>query len=204
MNQEQAAQDLALVRRVLEATQRRVDPQMFHFIIWGVIVLVWYPLDCWLDRNGGGDRQVGIAIAALVLGCVLSMVGGFLANRRTRLPAGDPTFAMRIASICWIFVGTGAACTIAAGVIGADSRWMPHLWGLIYALMLMVLGALYAPECFWLGLLALAGTLWAAANLEQAGYIIGGTIGPAAIVAGLVAEYRVRRLQREAVHVGEG
>ncbi len=204
MNEEQAARDLALVRRVIEATQRRVDPQMFHFVIWGVIVLVWYPLESWLGSHGQGEWQAAVGIAALVLGSVLSVVGGFLANRQSRLPAGDPTFALRIAYVCWVFIGTGAVCSVVGGVIGVDTRWMPHLWGLIYALMLMVLGTIYATECFWLGLFALIGTLVAAANLPLAGYIIGGSIGPAAIIAGLVAEYRVRRLQREAVHVTEG
>ena len=203
MNSQQAAQDLALVGRVLAATQRRIDPQMFHFIIWGSIVLVWYPLDSWLGSRGLSSWQHRVAISSLVLGVLLSGIGGYLANRKPRVPAVDASFAVRIALICSVFVGTGAVCTAAAGMIGLNAAWMPHLWGLIYAMMLMVLGVLYAAECFWLGLFALAGTLTAAADLPRAGYIIGLTMGPAAIISGLAAEFRVRGLRREALHVRE-
>jgi hypothetical protein len=203
MNERQATNDLALVERILDATQRRVDPQMFHFIIWGTIVLAWYPLENWLAANDRGGQAI-VAVVAISLGATLSALTGFLANRSPRLAAADPDFGSRIGLACSIFIGTGVVCSICIGVLGGDSRWTPHLWGLIYALMLMTLGVFYSAECFWFGILALAGTIVAAWRLELAGYILGFTMGPAALIPGLIAERRVRRLQRETLNVGDG
>jgi hypothetical protein len=204
MDEQQAADDLALVRRILDATHRRVDPQMFHFIIWGAIVLVWYPLDQWLEANEYRASQAPLAICALVLGSSLSIIGGYLANRRPRLVTGDPGFSTRIAAACGVFIGTGVACSVAIALSGENVRWTPHLWGLMYALMLMTLGVFYSSECFLFGLLALAGTIAAAWQRQNAGYILGLSMGIAAVIPGLMAERRVRRLQQEAVNVDGG
>ena len=204
MDADRATDDLALVRRILSATQRRVDPQMFHFIIWGILVLVWYPLDEWLGNQGFRSAQAPLGMTALAVGTLSSIIGGYLANRRPRLSAGDPGFSQRIGIACSIFIGTGVICSIAVALIGADASWTPHLWGLMYALMLMTLGVFYSSECFWFGLLALGGTIAAAARRDLAGYILGLTMGPAAIIPGLLAEWRVRRLRNETVYVGEG
>jgi hypothetical protein len=202
MNDQQAIDDLDLVRRILDNTQRRVDPQMFHFIIWGAIVTVWYPLDNWLAAHRH-DEQAIVAAVALLLGATLSILGSVLANRRPRLAASDRDFAARIGMACSVFVGTGMVCSICLGVLGG-SRWIPHLWGLLYALLLMTLGVFYSAECFWFGMLALGGTIAAAWRLDSAGYLVGLTLGPAALFPGLLAENRVRRLRDEAVDVGDG
>jgi hypothetical protein len=203
MNEQQAIDDLALVQRILDATQRRVDPQMFHFVIWGAVVIIWYPLDNWLS-NHHSDVQALVAASALLLGATLSVMAGFMANRRPRLVASDPDFASRIGMSCSVFVGTGVVCSICIGVLGADSRLIPQLWGLLYALMLMTLGVFYSADCFWFGTLALLGAMAAVGRPDLGGYLVGLTMGPAALLAGLIAERRVRRLRREAVDVGDG
>ena len=51
-----ATDDLDFLRRLLARSERRVDPHAFHFVHWGLIVLVWYPLSNALeladDRSG--------------------------------------------------------------------------------------------------------------------------------------------------------
>jgi hypothetical protein len=203
MNDRQAAEDLELVRQILDATRRRLDPQMFHFVIWGGIVVVWYPLDNWLTAEKAG-WQGTVAVMSLALGTILSVIGGVVANRRPRLPAADPDFAARILKFCSAFIGTGILCSLMLVTVIDAPQWLPHLWGFVYALSLMVLGAFYSRECFWFGLLALGGTIAAAWQREFAGYILGITMGPAALVSGLIAESRVRRMKHEAVNVGDG
>ena len=62
MDHELAARDLELIGRVLEQTRRRVDPQMFHMIVWGTIVLFWYPLMSWLQAAGRGRACVTVSL----------------------------------------------------------------------------------------------------------------------------------------------
>jgi hypothetical protein len=189
---------------VLDATRRRIDPQMFHFIIWGAIVLVWYPCDNWLAWRGAEEWQPALGVGSLLLGATLSSIGGAITNRKPRLPSGDSTLSAQIGQVVGIFIGTAVVCTLFAQFAIADMRWMIPFWGLTYALLLMVLGALYSGACFWCGLVCLAGTLASVLRLEWAGFVVGLTMGPAAIVAGILAERRVRQLQHETVHVPEG
>ena len=39
-----AAADLEYISSVIKRTQKRIDPHAFHFVLWGAIVLVCYPL----------------------------------------------------------------------------------------------------------------------------------------------------------------
>ena len=64
MDKEQLADDLHLIRRVLDQTHRRVDPQMFQMILWGVIVLVWYPLANWFELAGNHRGTIVFSASA--------------------------------------------------------------------------------------------------------------------------------------------
>src|SRR5437764_13625344 len=89
MDADRAAGALDVSRRVLETTHRRVDPHMFHFVLWGVIVLVWYPLVNWLEMRGDRHTQWIVMAVALGAGNLGSLLGEWRERRSPRLKASD-------------------------------------------------------------------------------------------------------------------
>lgn len=200
MDREQLADDLHLIRRVLDQTHRRVDPQMFHMILWGAIVLVWYPLMTWFDLHDRGTAMLVTSIAALATGCTLSTVLGARAARKPRLAAGNAHLAVQVGRLVAIFIGTGMVLSFAMPtLVKGGERYIVHAWGLIYALMLMTIGVVYSREVFWCGLPAFVAAIAALRFPSHAGYVVGPAMGIGCIVAGVIAERRVARLRGEAV-----
>lgn len=198
MDREQAARDLELIGRVLEQTRRRVDPQMFHLIIWGTIVLVWYPLMSWFEASGRGRTCLWVSVVALGSGTLLSSFLGWWYARRPRLAAANTTLARRLGQLTAIFVLTGVVLSFAVPMLAeGGGAYVPHVWGLLYALMLMTLGVIYSREFFFCGLPSLLATIAALHWVTWSGYLLGPAMGLGCIVAGTIAERRVARMRRE-------
>lgn len=196
MNPQQAAEDLRLVRSILEATHRRIDPQMFHFIIWGALVLFWYPAENWFALRGNPDGAVPVRIAAIATGAALSGLLGFIANRKPRVAGENTQLSRQLGAVVALFIGSGVAGTILIGVRHAGGEaYIPMLWGFVYALCLVTLGIFLSRDLVPCGLLALAGTGAAVALPQYGGFILGPTMGLGALVAGILAERRVARLR---------
>lgn len=197
MDREQAARDLELIGRVLDQTRRRVDPQSFHMILWGTIVLVWYPLMSWLEAAGRERTCLWVSLVAIGGGTLLSTVLGWRAGRRPRLAASNTLLAKRLGLLVAVFVATGVVLSFAVPVLAhGGGRYVPHVWGLLYALMLMTLGVFYSREFFFCGLPSLLATLAALHWVDQSGYLLGPAMGLGCIVAGTIAERRVARMRR--------
>jgi hypothetical protein len=205
MDREQAARDLELIGRVLEQTRRRVDPQMFHMIVWGTIVLVWYPLLSWLEAAGRGRACLVVSLVAIGSGVLLSAFLGWRHGRHPRLAATNTLLAQRLGQLTAIFIVTGVVLSFAVPILspGGGGRYVPHVWGLLYALMLMTLGVIYSREFFFCGLPSLLATLAALHWVDESGYLLGPAMGLGCIVAGTIAERRVARLRRESVEAAD-
>jgi hypothetical protein len=204
MDREQLADDLHVIRRVLDQTQRRVDPQMFHMILWGVIVLVWYPLMNWFDLRGNGKGMAISGIAALGFGVLASTYLGWRASRKPRIAAGNAHLASQIGKLVAIFIVTGVVLSMAVpALVRGGERYMVHLWGMIYALMLMSVGVVYSRLVFWCGVPSLLAVLVMLRFPEHAGFVVGPAMGIGSLVAGLIAERRVARLRRELPAAGD-
>ena len=204
MDRDQAAQDLEIIARVLDQTRRRVDPQMFHLIIWGSVVLVWYPLMAWFQRQGNGKAQLFLGIGALAVGTALSSWLGARASRQPRLPGANTSLARQLGRVVAIFVSVGVVLSFAIPSLVRGGEWyVAHVWGLLYALMLMTFGTFYSREVFWCGIPSLVATIVALRWPANAGFILGPAMGIGCIVAGLIAERRVARLRRETLHAGD-
>ena len=65
-----AKDDLAFIQQVVARTDQRIDPHAFHFVHWGLIVLVWYPLSNYLALEGRMTAALWVGIAAFLLGMV--------------------------------------------------------------------------------------------------------------------------------------
>src|SRR5687768_8932713 len=142
--------DLAYIRDVMERTERRIDPHAFHFVHWGLIVLVWYPLGNWFELQGRLDLVGWLVGAALALGITLGIVREALLARRPRLE-GDNTFVAQQVKVAALgHVTAAVVLTVVAPALGAfHPHHIPTVWGFAYAGMAFAVGLVYRREFLW-------------------------------------------------------
>ncbi len=190
------ADDLQFIRRIMERTQARIDPHAFHFVLWGVLVLVAYPLANWADL---ADRP-GLRNWALGAMLGLGALGSFLLEMRLKGRArieGENTFVSRqVVLLVAYHIGVASILSATGPATGfIPGPYVPVLWGLAYASMMYAIGVVYTREYMVSGFAILVGTLIALFRIEYAGMILGPFMGIGAMVPGLVAERRVARMR---------
>lgn len=192
-----ATRDLAYIRDLLERTSQRVDPHAFHYVHWGVIVLLWYPLGTWFTQRGELSALLPLGAGALALGAVLSIVREWRLARRGERQEPPTPIARQVA---WITGGAIAAGSILSAMGPAfsfiDGPDVPTVWGLVYAAMAYGIGIVYDRAFLVASAVIFAGVLAAIALPAWNGYLLGPTMGLGMIVPGLRAERRVRALAR--------
>jgi uncharacterized membrane protein YgdD (TMEM256/DUF423 family) len=194
----EAGRGLDLIRDVIARTRRRLDPHAFHFVHWGAIVLVWYPVATWLTNEGRLGAMAAVGGASIVLGFALSFVRELRLRDAPRLAGGDPSLTRQVGVIVAGNVAAGMLLSSfgpATGVI--DGPDVPIVWGLVYANLAFTTGVLYAKDFLVSGVVIFAGTLVAMLVQPYGGYVLGPVMGLGMIVPGRRAEARVRRLAEE-------
>ncbi len=217
-----AQQDLAFVKDIVEKTSRRIDAHAFHCVHWGLIVLIWYPLANWFWHQwvaakdaadaavkAGTDAtihkeamvtwltcHIGIGVASVILGTILSIVRGAKLSKKPRL-AGSNTF---ISNQLGIIAGANlVAGFILSGVAPANEfiagENVPIVWGFVYANMAFMMGVAYGRDFLISGIAIFAGCITAIFLQDYNGYILGPVMGLGMVVPGLRAEARVRQLR---------
>jgi hypothetical protein len=217
-----AQQDLAFVKDIVQKTSQRIDAHAFHCEHWGLIVLIWYPLANWFWHQwvvardaadaavkAGIDAtihkeamvtwltcHIGIGVASVILGTILSIVRGAKLSKKPRL-AGSNTF---ISNQLGIIVGANlVAGFILSGVAPANEfiagENVPIVWGFVYANMAFMMGVAYGHDFLISGIAIFAGCITAIFLQDYNGYILGPVMGLGMVVPGLRAEARVRQLQ---------
>lgn len=190
-----AQSDLAYIKDVVARAQQRVDPHAFHFVHWGLIVLVWYPLANAFERMGHLDWMAWLGGAALALGITLSVVREKRLSRRPRLVDEDPYVGDQVMWVAIVCVGAGIVLSVAAPALGfLDGHDMATVWGLVYANLATMTGIVYRREFLWSGLAiflaAIAAMIWPVWNAA----ILGPVMGLGLAIPGWRAERRVRAL----------
>ena len=193
-----AAADLEYITSVIQRTQKRIDPHAFHFVLWGAIVLVCYPLLNYFQGTENLPAMAWLGGGALLLGVLGSTFTEVRLARRPRLPGEDTFVSKQVVLITWANVGPGillSAVGPASGLL--HPAYIPVCWGLLYANMAFMVGVVYGREYLFAGIFIAVGALLALANVEYAGYILGPFMGLGMIVPGLAAERRVARMGQE-------
>jgi len=187
--------DLEYLRAVLARAERRVDPHAFHFVHWGLIVLVLYPLLDWLYREGHSALAAAANGVALLLGTTLSVVRERRLSRHSRLEGADAVVGHQVMAVAMGSVAAGIVLSIAgAATRFADGQAMPVFWGLAYAAMTGGVAVVYRREFVWSAIAILLATCAAMAFPAWSGTILGPVMGLGLAIPGARAERRVRRL----------
>lgn len=190
-----AARELDLIRDVIARTRRHVDPHAFHYVHWGAIVLVWYPVSNALQNAGRLREMAAVGVAAVVLGFVLSAVREARLGKARRLAGEDVGLARRVGYVVLANVVAGFVLSGLAPATGfVEGENVPIVWGLVYANLAFTTGLIYERDFLVAGAAIFAGTVVAMLFPRFNGYILGPVMGLGMIVPGLRAEARVRRL----------
>lgn len=210
-----AQQDLAFVKDIVQKTSHRIDAHAFHCVHWGLIVLIWYPVanwfwHRWMAAKATDDSAVmatwltcyiGIGIAAVVLGMILSAVREHRAGKNPRLPGENTFISRQLARIALANIFAGFVLSaVAPSIPGHEfirGENIPIMWGLIYANMAFMMGVSYSRDFMISGVFIFAGCIVAIFLQDYNGYILGPVMGLGMLVPGLRAEARVRTLQAE-------
>lgn len=191
-------EDLQFIRGIVERTQARIDPHAFHFVLWGALVLVGYPLLNWFDLMDRGDLRTRVGLGMLALGVLGSFLLEARLKARSRLE-GENTFVSRqVVLLVSYHIGVAAFLSAAGPISGyVPGPFVPILWGFTYASMMYTIGVVYTLEYTIAGFAILLGTMVALFHVRYAGMILGPSMGLGAIVPGVIAERRVARLRTE-------
>lgn len=190
-----ARQDLAYIQDIVARAQQRVDPHAFHFVHWGLIVLVWYPLGNAFLRMGRPDWMAWLGAGSLLLGVLLSVLLERRLSHRPRLPHEDPYVGRQVMWVTFVCVGSGLVLSGAAPALGfLDGRAVPTLWGLVYANLATMIGIVYRRDFLWSGLAIFLATIAAMVWPGWNGVILGPVMGLGLLIPGWRAERRVRAL----------
>jgi hypothetical protein len=195
MEREQAAGDLRHLDDVLRRARARVDPHAFHFVHWGWIVLVWYPLANVFELMGRPWWQLPLGVGAFALGMTLSAVRERGLATSPRVPAEDPTLGRQLAQIVAVSL---AATFVLSGLAPAtgfiEGRNVPILWGLAYANIACMTGVVYRREFLWAGIVIFAGAGVAMILAPWNGLVLGPVMGLGMILPGRLAEKSMARV----------
>lgn len=195
MDAANAARELDLIRDVIARTRRRVDPHAFHYVHWGAIVLIWYPVSNWLQNEDRLGAMAAVGAAAVLLGFALSAWREVRLGRERRLAGDDVGLARRVGIVVLANVGAGFLLSGLAPATGfVDGPNVPIVWGLVYANLAFTTGVIYERDFQVAGVAIFAGVVLAMLFQRYNGYILGPVMGLGMIVPGLRAEARVRRL----------
>lgn len=188
------ADDLQFIRRVMDRTHARIDPHAFHFVLWGALVFVAYPLANWFDGHAATRNWIlGIMLAT---GAIGSFVLEMRLKGRARIE-GENTFVSRqVVLLVAYHIGVASILSAAGPATGfIPGPFIPVLWGFAYASMMYTIGVVYTREYMVSGFAILCGTLIALFFVEYAGMILGPFMGIGAMVPGVMAERRVARMR---------
>ena len=194
-----AQDDLAYIREVVARTDRRIDPHAFHYVHWGLIVLVWYPLGNYFALEGNMRAVLWLGIGALALGMVLSTVREARLGRAGRLPGENTFIGRQVALVTLLTVGAGVVLSAVGPATGfIEGPTVPTLWGVVYATLAAMVGVVYRREFLVSGLVIFAAAVAAMAFPDFNGFILGPVMGLGLIVPGMMAERRVKALRDDA------
>lgn len=191
---EAAAQELEFIRTILEKTQRRIDPHAFHFVGWGAVVLVWYPLgNLFQIQERPASWNIALMAAAIVTGVAVGMIGERRLARRGGAEAEDTLFSRQVGLIVGGTIGSGALLSAVGPATGAISgEAVPIVWGFAYAVLAYSMGVVYSREYLWAGIAIFAASVAALVAPQFAGFILGPAMGLGLLVPGVISERRVR------------
>ena len=154
MDQQNAIEEIALIKRVIEESRRFTFDNGKYYLLWGALITIAIFAEYGIIlTNNGGMPECWLWVATIGIGWVISIVFGI---REPSRPAGWPVGA-KLVALVW--ASCGVAMTI-IGFIGPLSGAL-HSWAICPAMAAMM-GAAYTISSlvYRLRWVTLVGIAW--------------------------------------------
>lgn len=196
MNTEVASNDLMYIREILDRTHRSIDQSAWPFVLWGTIVLFWYPIHNLMFLNVLPNWWRQLLIFALGVGFAGMILIGRRMKRRSGYVVGEKTFVgQQVTKICSWYVGAAVLLSVlgpSSGIIPGPQ--VPVVWGFAYAHMVFGVGVSTDSRQYLVSAAAIfAGSLLAMAFTQFNGLILGPCMGLGMLVPGVISMRRAKR-----------
>ncbi len=112
-NIETAADDLALIRRMMEAGRRRAGIDGSHMIIWGALMMIGFFSQYASVVGHIPDTILGIWLPILVIGNALSIYVG----KKHKKNSNSDNLSLEAYSSAWMTIGIGAIIYFAVSLL---------------------------------------------------------------------------------------
>jgi hypothetical protein len=152
MTEEQAREDIQIIKSMLEKTRKATAESVGIFIIWGILVTIAMIVSYVLTLSRSYHAQWIIWAAAGGIGWVASFILGFRYARRPRLSSYVQTAARHL------YIGCGVGFALVSFVLpmlkvyGYDD--IPMLFSVVAGILFFTMGGVFeSPSLTWLGLL---------------------------------------------------
>lgn len=151
------AQDLALIRRIMDETRQEAVDRGKHFIIWGLVTAVGLAVTYQAITGALAVNPAIVWTVLLAIGWAASLTIGWIDGRRARVT----TLGRRLLSAVWISTAVTLTLTGMAGMFGEvlDARALSGVLSAILAAPILVTALLTGES--WLR--AVAGAWWVGA-----------------------------------------
>jgi hypothetical protein len=156
---EQAVDDLAFIRRVLDENRGAVVDRGAHLLIWGVLTALGLVLT-WFVATGALTLSIGWVWGAIMLvGWIASFAIGWRHGRRARVR----TLAGRVLATVWIASAITLTLVALAGLFGGALGYeaLPGVLSVVVAVPVVLTAVLTGER--WLG--AVAAGWWLAGGV---------------------------------------
>ena len=151
MTEEQAREDIQIIKSMLEKTKKATVESVGIFIIWGVLVTVAMVASYVLSLAHLYRAQWIVWAAAGGIGWIVSFISGFRYARRPRVSSYVQTAARHLYIACG--VGFALVCFAFPMLKIYGYEAIPMIYSVVAGILFFTMGGVFeSPSLTWLGL----------------------------------------------------
>ncbi|MCD4831583.1 MAG: hypothetical protein K8R02_07245 [Anaerohalosphaeraceae bacterium] len=190
-----SADDVKLIRSVIENTCRKIDPGWPIMIVWGLIIMIGFPAAYFLKTRQLDIWKWPIYLLLLAISFCVAIYFGAKATMRERKAGLISKLSKQIYWIWFILLANGILWTY-LGLFKDHIGGFGFLWTAIYGIAFSMMGILYSREWLYGGIAIFAGIIAAYFTEPYAYYILGVVTGLACIIPAIIAQKNYRKQEK--------
>jgi hypothetical protein len=152
MTEDQAREDIQIIKSMLEKTRKATVESVGIFLIWGTLITAAMAASYVLSVNHAYKAQWIVWAVAGGLGWVASFILGFRYGRRPRVSSYVQTAARHLYIACG--VGFALVCFVFPMLKIYSYEVIPMIYSVVAGILFFTMGGVFeSPSLTWLGLL---------------------------------------------------
>lgn len=193
--QKTAADDLKFMRSVIEKTCRKIDPGWQIMVVWGLIIMIGFPVAYFLKTRQLDTWKQPIYLLLIAISFCVAVYFGAKATMRERKAGLISKLSKQIYCIWFILLANGILWTC-LGLFKDHIGGFGFLWAAVYGIALSMMGILYSREWLYGGITIFAGIIVAYFTEPYAYYILGIVMGLACMIPAIIAQRNYHKQEK--------